>query len=790
LAMVTELAGNLLSFRQDASSLREYIAFDPAGTLVPTAAGRVVNQDLHAGGTPQLIILTTSALMDAALQLADHHRQHDRLQVTVSDVAAIYNEFSSGSPDPGALRDYVKMFHDRAGSDSSRMPRYLLLFGAASFDYRNRAGLAVQGVPGWESPESLDPLATYVSDDFFGLLDDADDVNAVSPAGLLDIGIGRIPARDAASALAVKNKIIAYTGTPAAGPWRNQISFTADDEDDNIHLNDAEFISGIASSTLPRLNVTKTYLDAFRQESSAAGSRYPTVNAAIASRIYAGTLIWNYNGHGGSSRLAEENILDRDAVDGWNNGTRLPLFVTATCDFAPYDNPSVDALGNNILLRERTGGIALMTTTRPVFAFSNRVINANYMRFALEQQPDGHFPTLGEAVKRCKNYTYQTLGDVANNRKFTLLGDPALTLALPEWDVRTTQINGRPIGTIPDTLKALDRYTISGLVTDRNGNWLQGFNGTLFPAVYDKEQVVSTLGNDPGSPVTSFKVRTSQLYNGKVQAVNGRFSYTFIVPKDINYQFGEGRLSYYGSSASGDAAGHTPGIIIGGLGNGVTDDRQGPQIKAWLNDEKFVNGGLSNETPVLILRLSDSSGINIVGTGIGHNMTAVLDGDTRNTLVLNDYYEAETDSYQKGMVRFQLAKLEEGVHTLTIKAWDVFNNSAEYTLDFRVLRKEKLELRHVLNYPNPFTTSTQFWFEHNRPGEELRVQVQVITITGKLVKTIAKTIITDGNRSDDVTWDGKDDYGGKLARGVYIYRLRVRTADGQVEEVMEKLFIL
>jgi hypothetical protein len=789
-AMVTDLSGTQLQFRQDASLLREYVALEPDGALVPVAAGRVANQDLHAVGQAQMIILTTAPLLDAATQLADHHRQRDRLRVTVSDVNAVYNEFSSGTPDPGALRDYVKMFYDRAGGDSARRPRYLLLLGAASFDARNRAGLGVAGVPGWESQESLDPLATYVSDDFFGLLDDADDVNAVSPAGLLDIGIGRIPAKDLAEARSVNAKVLRYTSEAATGPWRNQVSFTADDEDDNIHLNDAEYVSGIAASVLPRVNVTKTYLDAFRQESSAGGSRYPAVNTSIASRIYSGTLIWNYNGHGGASRLAEEDILDREGVNGWNNENRLPLFITATCDFAPYDNPALDALGSNILLRERTGGIALMTTTRPVFAYSNRVINANYVRIALEQQPDGHFLSLGEAVKRCKNYTYQTAGDVANNRKFTLLGDPALTIALPEWDVRTTQVNGQPLGAVPDTLKALNRYTVSGIITDHNGNWQPGFNGMVYPSVYDKEQVVSTLGNDPSSPVTTFKVRSAQLYNGKVQAVNGRFSYTFIVPKDINYQYGEGRLSYYASAIGSDAAGATPGIIIGGLGNGVTDDRQGPQIKAWLNDEKFVNGGLSNETPILIIRLTDSSGINIVGTGIGHSMTAVLDGDTRNTIVLNDYYEAETDSYQKGLVRFQMAKLEEGIHTLTIRAWDVFNNFTDYSLDFKVLRKEKFELRHVLNYPNPFTTSTRFWFEHNRPGEELRVQVQVMTITGKLVRTIVKTIKTDGNRSDDILWDGRDDYEGKLARGVYIYRLKVGTGDGQVAEELGKLYIL
>jgi hypothetical protein len=303
-------------------------------------------------------------------------------------------------------------------------------------------------------------------------------------------------------------------------------------------------------------------------------------------------------------------------------------------------------------------------------------------------------------------------------------------------------------------------------------------------------QAVSTLANDPGSQVTSFQVQQNLVYNGKIKVVNGKFSYTFIVPKDINYQAGNGRISYYAEDGNKEASGLNNDIIIGGLGNEVLDDGEGPGIKAYLNDEKFVNGGLTSETPVLIIKLTDSSGINTVGTGIGHNLTAVIDGNTRETIILNDFYEAEADSYQSGRVRFQLPKLEEGFHSIAIKAWDVFNNSGEYLLDCQVVKKEDLAIKHVLNYPNPFTTSTQFWFEHNRPGEELQVSIQVMTVSGKLVKTIVKTIKNEGTRSSEIVWDGRDDYGGRLGRGVYIYRLRVRSGDGKVQEKVEKLLIL
>jgi hypothetical protein len=788
--MNSNITGSELRFRNDCSRLREYMAFNGNGFFTPVGKGRVNNQNLHQPQLAQMLIVTHSSLFPEALRLAQHHQQKDNIVSFIADVSQVYNEFASGTPDPTAVRDFVKMFYDRAGNDSSKRPRYLLLFGDASYDYKERIVNNTNLVPCYESLPALDPLTTYTSDDFFGLLDDNDDINSSFPAGLLDIGIGRIPAKNISEAKAAVDKIISYSSSKSFGPWRNQLTFIADDEDFNTHLNDAEIISSTAFTKAPVFNSSKIYLDAFKQESGTGGSRYPLVNAAINNRIFSGTLIWNYNGHGGFRRLAEEAILDLDMVNTWSNPDKLPLFITATCDFAPYDNPSVNSIGENILLRERTGAIAMMTTTRLVFAFSNRIINNNYLSIAMQPDANGNYLSLGEAVKRVKNFTYQTSGDVNNNRKFTLLGDPALTLAFPLYKIKTTSVNGIPVTSAPDTLKALNRYTITGTVTDLAGNTLSNFNGTAYPSIYDKAQNINTLANDQGSTVTAFRQQQNLIYNGKVKVANGNFSFTFIVPKDINYQLGNGRISYYADDGAKDGNGFTDDIIIGGIGNGVQDDKQGPHIKAFLNDEKFVNGSITNETPVLIIRLADSSGINTVGTGIGHSITAILDNNSQQVFVLNDYYEAELDSYQKGVIRFQLPKMEEGLHSLKIKAWDIFNNSNEYILEFRVVKKGELQLQHVLNYPNPFTTRTSFWFEHNRPGEDLHVTVQVMTVTGRLVKTLSKTINTTGNRSIELEWDGKDDYGDKLARGVYLYRVVVRTADGKRQEKIEKLVIL
>ena len=786
--MQTSLNGSDLQFVNECSSLHEYISFNNNGFLSPVASGKINNQDLHDINENGLLIITHPSLLPQAQQLAQYHLQHDTLSTTVVTIGQVYNEFSSGSPDPVAMRDFVKMFYDRSAGDSAKRPKYLLLLGDASFDYKSRITNNTNLVPAWESPVSLDPLSTYTSDDFFGFLDDGDDINGTGTY-LLDIGIGRIPAKNPEEAQAYVDKVIAYTNPESLGPWRNELTFVADDEDNNLHLQDAEIITNTASGVSPLVNIDKIYLDAFQQQSGSAGSRYPAVNLAINNKLFNGTLIWNYTGHGGFRRLAEEVVLDQDIINTFNNPNKLPLFITATCDFAPYDNPLISSIGENLLLRPKTGAIALMTTTRLVFAFSNRVMNENYLRIALQKKPDSTYRSLGEAVQQAKNYTYTFFGDVINNRKFTLLGDPALTLGYPEYRVQTTEINGVAVTAVPDTLKALSQYEITGMVQDNLGNTLPGFNGTVYATVYDKEQTVTTLANDPGSLLTTFKEQRNIVFKGKATVTNGQFKFSFVVPKDINYQFGNAKISYYSENGLLDGNGAFTNIIIGGSGNG-SSDTEGPGVKAYLNDEKFVNGSITNDRPLLLVKLADSSGINIMGTGIGHDLVAILDNDPEQEFVLNDFYESETGTFKKGAVRFQLPVLAEGLHTLTVRAWDVANNSGEATIEFRVIRQETLALDHVLNYPNPFTTHTAFWFEHNRPGEELNVHVQVYTVSGKLVKTIRKTIFSTGNRSSEIEWDGRDDYGKKIGRGVYIYRLRVRTSDGKSAEKFEKLYIL
>ncbi len=780
--------GTEFRFVNNADRLHEYVAFNTSDLLIPVAVGKVNNQDLHNSSTVDLIIVCHESLLAQAQRLASFHLQKDNLKSALVTTTQVFNEFSSGSPDPTAIRDFVKMYYDKAAGDSTKRPKYLLLFGDASFDYKSRINQNTNLVPAWESPISLDPLSTYTSDDFFGFLDDNEDINSTS-LPLLDIGIGRIPAYNEQQAKAFVDKIISYSDPKSLGPWRNEQTFVADDEDANLHLQDAEVVANAASTISPLHNTEKIYLDAYKQESSPSGSRYPDVNQAIQDKIFNGTLIWNYSGHGGFRRLAEEVVLDQDIINNFKNPEKLPLFITATCDVAPYDNPLVNSIGENLLLREKTGAIALMTTTRLVFAFSNRVMNKNYMEIALQRKPDGNYRTLGEAVKQAKNFTYTFFGDVVNNRKFTLLGDPALRLAFPYNQVQTTSINGKPVTAVPDTLKALDQYAISGQIADLGGTLLNNFNGTLYATIFDKTQNQTTEANDPGSFKTEFPVQKNIIFKGKAKVTNGQFSINFIVPKDINYQFGKGRISYYTDNGQTDGNGVFTDLIVGGTGTGIAD-AEGPALRVYLNDEKFVNGGITNAQPILLIKLSDSSGINVMGTGIGHDLVAILDDNEEQRFVLNSFYETELDNFRKGIVRFQLPALTEGLHSLKVKAWDAANNSSEAMIEFRVIKENQFTLDHVINYPNPFTTRTNFWFDHNRPGEELRVTVQIFTVSGKLVKTIKNTIFSTGNRSSEVQWDGRDDYGNKIGRGVYIYRLNVRTSDGKSASRLEKLFIL
>ena len=781
-------SGNPLRFVQDVPRIREYVAFDGSQALTPTMEGVIANQNLHAIGAQDMVIVSDKLFLNEANRLAAFHLQKHGLKVFVTEPEKIFNEFSSGTPDPSAIRNFMKMLYDRAGGDPGLRPKFLLLFGSASYIQNESKPLYRNRVPSYQSLSSLDPLTSYVTDDYFGFLDDHEDINVNLPSPLLDIGIGRIPARSLAQATNVVNKIVAYHHASSFGPWRSNMTLVADDEDFNLHLNDAEQHAALIGTISSHWNLKKIYLDAFQQEGGTAGSFYPSVNAAITKDINRGTLVWNYSGHGSSTRLAQESILDKNLISTWENSSRLPLFVTATCDFAPFDDQSQYSIGEELLMARPSGAIGLMTTTRLVFASSNKIINNNFLNALLSKDPQGKVPYLGNALVQAKNYTVQTTGDYINARKFVMLGDPAMKPGIPEYGVRTVSLNGKPFGISPDTIKALTSYEFLGEVIRPDGSLASDFNGDVYPQLFDKPLPITTLGNDPQSRKVGFISSTSLIYNGKVKAQNGKFSFRFIAPGDMNLATGKGRLSYYANNENYDASGGTENLIIGGLGNATSNDQKGPQITGYIDTSSFKNGDLVSPSPLLYLEISDLSGINQTGS-LGHEIIAVIDGDQVNAINLNDLF-SPSSSNQSGTIQLRLPLMSDGLHTVSIRAWDIFNNSSVLTLSFRVLSPKSVDIPIFRCIPNPVKGSAIFRAELRGPTRDAQVELTLFTIGGQQIRSFKRTINEPSLRSISIEWDGKDERGNSLGSGTYVYVIRIKTKEGVWTQKTERLIVL
>jgi len=771
------MLGTTLSYNISTDTLKTFVAFTTSYKTEISLIGKVENQNLHAIQSADMVIVSHPEFLTQSAQLANFHGE-EGLNVVIVTPQQIYNEFSSGSQDIVAVRDFLRMLYDRATLPQNA-PKYLLLFGDGSYDNKNRISGNTNFIPTYQTPNSVDVIGSLVSDDYYGLLD----LNEGTWAGteFVDIGIGRLPVKNQEEANNVVNKILNYNIPSTMKDWRNTITYIGDDEDNNTHMNQSNQLSGIVESNYKDYNPDKVFFDAFQQVSTPGGSRYPDVNKKINEAVNEGALIVNYTGHGGEAGWAHERVLRVGDIDNWEN-SNYPLFVTATCEFSRFDDPLRTSAGELVLLKPN-GGIGLLTTVRLVFSSPNFVLNQTFFNEVF-QQNNGEYATIGEIFMNVKN---QNAG-VANNRNFTLLGDPALKLAYPEHNVVTTMIDSN-IVSASDTLKALQKVTINGEVRDENGQKLNNFNGVIYPTVFDKFKSITTLSNDNNFPF-NFDLQTSKLFKGKVSVTNGDFSYTFVVPKDIAYNYGQGKFSYYAENQVEDANGYHDNFYIGGTSDNYAEDNVGPEIELFMNDENFVFGGMTDENPILLANIYDLHGINMVGNGIGHDIIAILDEETENSFILNDYYEADLNSYQRGKVYFPFEDLEEGRHTLTVKVWDVYNNSSEARIEFVVVKSRDLVLDKVYNYPNPFTTYTEFWFEHNQPGKPMYAQVQIFTVSGKLVKTLDKHILNEGYHSTSITWDGLDEYGDKIGRGVYVYLLKVRAANYSVAEKYEKLVIL
>jgi hypothetical protein len=780
-------------FNDHSNTLQEYRVFAGSNFPRPGFVSKIPNQNLHSIGTPvpELLIITPGFLRSSAERLAQHRRAHSGMRVNVVDVNEIYNEFSSGAQDLVAIRDFIRMVYERSTASDSL--KYVLLFGDCSYDYKDRIKNNSNLIPVYQARKSLHPTETYSSDDFYGFMDiNEGDWQELGSSSIpiehsLALGIGRLPVNTMTEADILVSKIIYYDSSPQTlDNWRNRICFIADDGDRNAYQNSAERFALRVNQDYPLLNISKVYLDAFQQISAPGGEVSLDAKNQLTNEVEKGLLVANYIGHGGVGGWTQEEILEISDINSWKNKDKLTFMVTATCDFGRYDDPSLSSGAEYAIRSAQGGAIALMTTTRPVYATSNDIAVAALYNF-LFTKINGQWPDLGYVMKHTKN---KSISGVFN-RNYSLLGDPSQKLAYPKEQLIVTSINGNDPLSYTDTLGALSRVTIEGEV--RTGGVLNAdFSGTLSTIVYDKNTQLRTLGNESDSPPMDFVKHNNALYNGKATVNEGKFKFSFVVPKDISYIKGPGKISLYAAKTNTilDAGGYEKNLIIGGASDNVAEDNTPPSLKLFMNDESFVNGGLTGSNSTLLVNLFDESGINIAGTGIGHELTAVLD-DSKEVIILNEYYTAKLDSYQEGVIKYPLRNLAPGNHSIRVKVWDTHNNSSEGILEFVVANDEDLSLRNVFNYPNPFSTNTEFHFDHNRAGEDLDVLIQIYTISGKLIKSIRETKMQSSSHVASIYWNGRDDFGDKIGKGVYVYKLQIRAArDGSNTYKYQKLVIL
>lgn len=788
----------------------EFIAFNRDQFLLPKFEEEIDNQSLSTLSDIDYVIVTHPDFVDHAQRLASAHEEYNNVSTAVVTTTQVYNEFSSGSQDISAIRDFFKMLYENGNL------KYALLLGDGSYDFKDRIPNNTNLVPTYQSMASIGLGSTFVSDDFYGMLDDSD-VGVHPPQ--IDIAVGRLPAANRSEAQVLVNKTLSYftqnnSFGSSFGDWRSKIMFVVDDDNPGpgsaFHHRVDQEAANFLEENEKAYTLRKLYIDAFLQEGSSGGLRYPAVTDAIVNGIETGTLLVNYFGHGGVNGWAQERVFTPNEIRGLTNYqqqfSRLPVFVTVTCDFTVWDIPQITSGGELLIKNPNGGSVAMLTTSREIAVVYGLGINDKIVRRLFQEDGDKYLP-IGEALRLAK--LDFNLGD--EGLSINLIGDPLISLARPPRDITIESINGEPAEAYDGTLRALDFVTVEGTVMNANNSAVDlSFNGEITGTLFDKAVTRTTLNNDGNIDVLTFSEQVDAIYRGSTSVENGIYKLEFYIPKDINFDVGSGKLLLYAQNGEVDGMTYKNDVLVGDINPDGIDDDEGPVVGLYMNNLNFANGGITDRSPYLLACVVDSTGINATGAGIGHDITSLLDDRISTTTVLNEYFEGGDASpcinpnvrdFQKGRVLYKLNNLELGEHTITFRVWDINNNSTTETLDFVVMDNgdQKLHMNRLMNWPNPFTTQTFFHFEHNCP-EALEVQVQIFTIAGKLIKTIRQQVSSapfrEGYRTDKfgIPWDGLDDFGNKIGKGVYIYKTIVKGTNpescrGTASET-EKLVIL
>ena len=782
-------SGNEFTFTVQGGRLNEYVVLSTENYYTPNSIDnpKINNQNLHALQDVDYLIITKEFLINEAESLAQYHRENSGLNVEVVPLYQIYNEFGSGANDITAIRDFIKFLYD----NSTPRLQYVLMFGDASYDFKEIYEKEENIVPSFQSYISYSVTNAFVTDDFFAIVSDDDEGDLdFGSIQTQDVAISRMPVRTITEAKNVIDKMLSYYKESALGDWRNQIAIIADDADkiSDITLQvSQEILADKIKINKPIFNIKKIYADAYPQVISSGGAEYPEANKAIVNSIEKGVLVANYFGHGGEDGLAAEKLLTTQNIEAWNNYNTLPLIMIISCEFARFDNPSRPNTAGELVIRNPNGGgVHHIATARAIYINVGGDLNNGLIPRLLEYNPDLS-NSISENLRISKN------NDTGSKQRYFVFsfGDAAMKLAVPKPDIQITHMNNKPITQELDTIKALSHVSFKGIITDNTGNLDSSFNGVLSATIYDKPIDKETLNNDGVAGIMVFDTQESKIFRGSATVSNGAFSFDFVVPKDIRIAYGKGKLSFYADNDSSDKAGYNLDVTVGGIDENAPEDNQGPIIQLYMNDKSFIDGGSTNQSPLFLAFFEDENGINTSLSSVDHDIVAILDDDQQNPILLNDYYTTELNNYKKGNLEYRLRNLEIGTHKIHLKAYDTYNNPAEAVLQFVVLDDSELVIEHVLNYPNPFVNYTEFWFSHNKPNEPLEVQVQIYTVSGKLVKTINRLIQSPGSHSREIQWDGLDDFGKKIGKGVYVYKLSINATQSELKaEKYEKLVIL
>ena len=755
---------------------RQYVAFDGSAYLSPAAVNTVAHQDLHGAAAAELVVVTHPRFMAQAQQVASLHAVMDGLETLVVTDRQVYNEFSSGKQDPMAIRSLLRHLRSQY---PDKAPRYLLLFGKATFDPRNITGHNLPMVTTYETAFSFDnDGASYCSDDMMGYLD-SDESGGSSET--LDVSVGRLPAKDENEATRMVGKIERYMmrsdlGDDAArGSWRSVVALLADDADpsrpgDTLFVHSSEVTARKIDAQHPAINVDRLYADAYHQQNNAIGSFYPELKNALTKRINNGCLLLNYIGHGSTHYIGTERYIEPSDITGYTNNGQWPLLVTSTCSYGFHDLIEEES-GAEAFLLATGGAIGVVSASRPISHVER--FNTDVILFALDTAN-----TIGDALRMAKNRT-------AVSPCIGLLGDPALHLSVPRNVVVVTNIDGHDVDTLTcDTATVLSQVTVRGEVRDVDGQLVEDFDGMVYPVVYDREKQYRTLANDnPGSEVT-FVQQKDVLFRGAVPVSGGRFEYTFIVPRDVAYQYAPGKLSHYAVSGYEHAAGCYRRLYLGGLNDEVVISETRPEIELYLGDENFRSGGITDENPMLVAHLFDSVGINAFGSGLGHDITAMLDNNAGALVVLNNFYDVDITDSRRGTVRYPLSDIAPGTHTLTLKAWNIWGFSNTATVTFRVRGADTASFEALTVAPNPATDYAVFRYETNNSASITSAVFQVYSPQGGLMLSLKPAVNEGGYVVGPVRWDLS-----QVSPGMYLARMLVTTADGETHQSTRKVIV-